>query len=105
MYNTKKRKPGKTKILVNEAYEGVTIEVKVNNIVNNKEPIKDNSPIMYTERADGIPPGTDIRTDRWDIALDAMTTVSKATRAKRAERAKVIEMDKPKEEGTTKSSQ
>lgn len=103
MYNKTKKRPTKSKIKVNEAYEGVTIELKVNAIVNNKEPIKDNSPVMYLERSEGVPPGTDIRTDRWDVALDAMNAVSKDTRAKRANKAKVIEMDK--DQGKSETSQ
>ena len=52
-------------------YEGETIEAKVNRIVNNGEPITDGTPIIYTERKDGVLPEYDIRTDRWDIAIDA----------------------------------
>ena len=46
-----------------EIYEGETIEQKVNSIVNNNEPITDGSPIIFTERKDGVLPEYDIRTD------------------------------------------
>lgn len=56
-------------------YEGETIEKKVERIVENKEPISDGAPIIYTEKKDGVLPQFDIRTDKWDIALDAMDKV------------------------------
>lgn len=64
-------------------YEGETIEAKVNRIVNNKEPITDGAPIIYTERKDGVLPEYDIRTDRWSIAIDAMDKVNMDRLAKR----------------------
>lgn len=64
-------------------YEGETIEDKVNRIVNNGEPITDGAPIIYTEKKDGVLPEYDIRTDRWDIAIDAMNKVNMDRFAKR----------------------
>ena len=55
-----------------EAYEGETIEAKVQRIVINKEPIEDGAPIIYTEKKDGVLPQYNIRTDKWDIAQSAM---------------------------------
>lgn len=81
-YNT----PTKTTLSVNTGYEGETIEQKVNRILNNNEPIKDGAPIMYTERKDGVLPETNIRTDRWEVALDAMGAVTSTHQAKREER-------------------
>lgn len=72
-----------TTLVVNKSYEGETIEQKINRIVNNKEPIKDGAPIIYTERKDGINPAYDIRTDRFEIAVDAMDKVSKSKIATR----------------------
>lgn len=68
------------------AYPAETIENKVFRITNNKEPIKDGAPLVYQTRAEGINPQYDIRTDRWEIALDAMSTVNKTHVAKRDER-------------------
>lgn len=68
-----------------EVYEGETIETKVSRIINEKAPIEDGAPIIFTERADGVLPAYDIRTDRWDIAIDAMDKVNKAKVAKREE--------------------
>lgn len=82
----KKHKATKTTLRVNKAYEGETIEQKVNRIVNNKEPIKDEAPLIYTERKDGVRPEYDIRTDRWELAVDAMDKVNADKIAKRMER-------------------
>lgn len=68
-----------------EIYEGETIETKVSRIINEKAPIEDGAPIIFTERADGILPAYDIRTDRWDLAVDAMDKINKAKIAKREE--------------------
>ena len=46
----------------------------------------------YSERKDGVLPETDIRTDRFDVALDAMDKASKSVRAKRE--AKIVPIDK-----------
>lgn len=68
-----------------EIYEGETIETKVSRIINEKAPIEDGAPIIFTDRAQGVLPAYDIRTDRWDIAVDAMDKVNKAKIAKREE--------------------
>lgn len=96
------KKPAhKNKIKVNQSYLGETIEQKINRIVNNKEPITDGAPNIYTERRDGVMPEYDIRTDRFEIAVEAMNAVNKTHKAKREERAaKIIEMSK-KTEGET----
>jgi len=74
---------------------GETIETKVNRIVNNKEPIKDGAPAIYTDRKEGVIPAYNIKSDRFEIATDAMDIVSKTNIAKRASKAgevKVIDM-------------
>lgn len=79
----KKAITGKTKFNINESVEGETIEQKINRVINNGEPIDDSAPIIYQERKEGIRPEFDIRTDRFDIAIDAMDAVSKSKVAKR----------------------
>lgn len=71
-----------------ETYEGETIETKVSRIINEKAPIEDGAPIIFTDRAEGVLPAYDIRTDRWDLAVDAMDKVNKAKIAKREEFAR-----------------
>ncbi len=66
-------------------YEGESIETKVNRILINKEPITDGAPLIYTKRQDGVLPGYNIRTDRFDVAIEAMDKVSKSRLTKRME--------------------
>ena len=66
-----------------ECFEGEQIEEKVRRIVNNNEPITDGAPIIFTEKKYGVLPEYNIRTDRWDIALDAMTKMEMARKAKK----------------------
>lgn len=81
----KKQQPTKTTLKVNNSYEGETIEKKINRIVNNKEPIKDGAPVIYTDRKDGVRPEYDIRSDRFEIALEATDHIAKTHLAKRQE--------------------
>ena len=53
--------------------------------MQNGEPISDNAPIIYTERKEGINPIYDIRSDRFDIAINATSKIEKALRARREE--------------------
>lgn len=66
----------------NNSYEGERIEEKVERFVNGGEPITDSAPMIYTERDEGVLPEYNIRTDRFDVAIDAMDYVSKSNRAK-----------------------
>lgn len=84
MYN--KIKPTKTAIKRNTSSQGERIEDKLSRIKNNKEPIKDAAPIVYTERKDGVKPEYDIRTDRWGLAIDTMDKVDKSHKANREQR-------------------
>lgn len=79
----KKNKLNKTSINVNNGYIGETIEEKVRRIVINKEPISDGAPLIYTERKNGVEPQYNVRTDRFEIAVDAMTAGAKSEQAKR----------------------
>lgn len=74
-----------TSIVANNSSEGETIEQKVDRVVNNKEPITDGAPIIFTERKDGVMPGFDIRTDRFEVAIEAMDKLDSANKAKRQE--------------------
>ena len=102
MYRT--TKAAKTTLKVNRSYIGETIEQKINRIVNNKEPITDGAPLIYTERKDGVQPDYNPRTDRWDHALDAMTTVSKTHQAKRQNRLDAAKENMEIEKKTDKPS-
>lgn len=80
-----------------ELTEGETIEIKVRRITEEKTPITDTAPIIYTNREDGVIAGYNIRTDRFDVALTAMDTVNKAKIATRNGKNKIEESDTNKE--------
>lgn len=61
--------------------EGERLELKIDRMTQNNEPIGDSAPLIYTARKDGVIAAYDIRTDKWDIALDAMEKVNR-TRGK-----------------------
>ena len=69
-----------------EAFIGESLEDKVRRTTASKEPIEAISPMIYTERKDGVKPEYNIRTDKWDVAQQAMTTISQGVRHKRTER-------------------
>lgn len=92
----------KTSLKVNQAVEGETIEQKVERVTVNKEPIKDGAPLIYTERKDGVQAGYDIRTDRFEVAIEAMDYVAKSVQAKRDNNAK---MKIIKDDGTAEPTQ
>lgn len=98
MYKQPKYQKGKLKI--NESYVGESIEAKVDRIMNNKEPITDGAPQIYTERKEGVKPEYDIRTDRFDVAVEAMDSISKTHVAARENKGKVVKMDDKKGEKT-----
>ena len=80
--------------------EGETIETKVARIVQNKEPITDGAPMIYTEKEQGVLPEYDIRTDKWEIAQNAMDVVHATNIAKSKELSKENKEGKPVERNT-----
>ena len=79
----------KTSIRRIETREGETIETKVRRVMSNNEPIHDEAPLIYTERKEGVNPDYDIRSDRFDFALYAMSKIEKSKRAERENRHKL----------------
>lgn len=97
----KYKKAINTSLTVNTSYTGETIEQKIDRILNNKEPLSDGAPLIYTDRSEGVKPEHDIRTDRFEIAVEAMDKVSKAKLARREENQKAKEeASKPKKTET-----
>lgn len=74
-----------TGLIVNDSIEGESIELKIERLIENNEPISDSAPIIYTERDEGVLPQYDVRTDRFELAIDAMDSVSRAHIAKRVD--------------------
>jgi hypothetical protein len=87
----------KSKLTSVECVEGEPIEWKIERIVSNKEPIKDGAPEIFTERKEGVKSAYNIRTDRWEIATEAMSKVEGSIQAKRDAKAKISSEKKNEE--------
>lgn len=98
----KKIKPTKTLINANECIVGEMLCTKIARMMYNKEPITAESPIIYTAKKDGVLPQYDIRTDRWEIAQEAMGAISKSEIAKGKAWMKEAEES---QEGTSETNQ
>ena len=68
---------------VNTSKEGEPLEIKVMRATTNKQPLDNSAPLLYTERKQGILASTNIRTDRFEVAIDAMDKISKSYMARR----------------------
>lgn len=92
-----------------EFQKGESIETKVRRIVETNEPITDGAPIIYTNREDGVLPAYNIRTDRWEIAQQAMEAINQANLAKSKNYGKIEQQEQnaldSKEVGDTSSQQ
>ena len=90
----------KTGFNVNKSVEGETIEQKIERITTNKEPIKDGAPLIYTERSKGVDPAHDIRTDRFEIALEAMNHIQASNQAAREKKSEMKVVKNEPTDGT-----
>jgi hypothetical protein len=87
MFQRPKYRP--STLVVNQGTPGETLETKIEKLVTNKEPLDEGStPLIYTPRYEGIRASTNIRTDRWEIAIDATEKIAKSYLARREENAK-----------------
>lgn len=83
-----------------ECHEGEAIEDKVRRILDENEPIKDGAPIIYTDKKDGVLPEYNIRTDRWEIAMQAMDKVNSYQASQYLKNGEVGELEKTSETKT-----
>ena len=72
-----------TNVHINISTIGERLETKLDRIVNNKEPIKDGAPLIYTERKEGVRASTNIKTDRWEVAVEATDKIARSYAARR----------------------
>jgi hypothetical protein len=83
----KYKKPIRSSITSVDVTEGETIEMKCRRMVENKEPIKDGAPEIFTEAKEGVLSAYNIRTDRWEVAAEAMDAISRSKEAKAKDKA------------------
>ena len=81
----KKVKYLKTDLCINDTREGETIEVELERLKSNKEPIPQEVPYIGTEVADGVLGIYNVRHDAWDEALDELTQIHSNSAQKYAE--------------------
>ena len=77
-------------MLAVDTIEGEIIEKKIQRIMDEKTPIDDSAPIIYTEKKNGINPAHNVRTDRFDLALEAMDIETKSRIAANEENFKDV---------------
>ena len=85
------RKPefNKTGLAINTSTEADHFHVKIKKMLENKEPIEAMTPLIYTERKEGVIPQYDIRTDRFEIAREARDSIIASINAKVKESVEV----------------
>lgn len=87
----RKTKFNKRNIQVNESFEGETIETKMCKIFQGTDSFDNISPEIYTLRKDGVRPEYNIRTDKWDVALEGTAQATNKWREQRKERLAAAE--------------
>lgn len=83
MYRQTYKQPRTSMVAVGNTTEGEYIEEKMRRIMQNKEPIKDGAKLLYADRAEGVKPESDIRTDIWEIATEKMDATHRRDITKR----------------------
>lgn len=65
----------------NLTYQADPREVKLRKIINGESNDMEDGvfPTIYTEKKDGVQPEFDIRTDRFEVAIDAMDKINQST--------------------------
>lgn len=87
----------KTNIVSESSTEGETIENQIAKALSEGSKLGDNKPLIYTERKEGVRAETNIRTDRFEVAIEATSKIDKSYKASREERHK--EPEEKKTEG------
>lgn len=84
----------RSSIRTNVAYESESLEKKLRRTIASGQPIDNVCEVIYTDRKDGVLPQYDIRTDRFEVALNAMDKFTRSAAARREEIIKANE-DEP----------
>lgn len=68
----------------NLAYQAEPREVKLRKIISGESTNMEDGvfPTIYTEKKDGVQPEYDIRTDRFEVAIDAMDKINQSAASK-----------------------
>lgn len=71
------KRPKKTSLKVNKWDVGETMESRIRRIIANKEQLKDNVELIYSDVTTGVPPQFNIRSDKFETAINALDDNSK----------------------------
>ena len=66
----------------NSTYVAEPIEKIIQRRLANKEPLDDKVNLLYYDISEGVKAGYDVRTDRFDLALDGVGAIQKSETAK-----------------------
>lgn len=93
-----------TQLEINASTPGETLETKIEKLMHTKEPMTDGAtPLIFTPRAEGIRASTNIRTDRWEIAIEATDKIARSYMARREERAAKTKAEAEKQKAETEA--
>lgn len=81
--------------------EGENILTKIRRILDENEPLTDGAPLIYTPKEDGVKPEYDIRTDKWQVAINAMDRVNAYKLSDYTKNGRNPEMKEEEKEGET----
>lgn len=82
---------------VNKGVEGDRLENVLARMLSNGEVIGTEAPLIYTERREGVGAAYNIRTDRFDLAIDGMTKVEASRVAKRTAQMAIVKEGEEKD--------
>ena len=85
----------------NLTYQAEPREVKLRKIINGESKDMEDGvfPTIYTEKKDGVMPEYDIRTDRFEVALDAIDKINRSTADKAAKSKGKTEIETESDSG------
>ena len=86
----------------NLTYEAEPREVKLRKIISGEASNVEDGvfPTIYTEKKDGVRPEYDIRTDRFEVAIDAIDKINQSTATQIAKNYRDWETEAVKDFGT-----
>jgi len=70
----------------NERKIAPTLEEKIERMMSNKDSIPNEAPLIYQERGEGVGGSYNIRSDKWEVALDATDIISRNKAVERENR-------------------
>ena len=104
MYNENKIGHVKSDIKRTPDQVGESIEEMIRRCTESNEPIEASAPLIYTEEKEGVQAQYDIRTDRFELALDAIDKYQATVAAKAQEAPKEAPKEAPAEAPTGEPS-